>query len=166
MKKITFIRHAKSSWDFPHLSDHDRPLNDRGERDLPLMARYCAQHLKAPQHLYSSTALRAKLTAEVFAEAWLMEDEAIGLHRELFHCSASALLQFIKRIPDHLHHIGLAGHNPGLTDGINMLCKQGYLDNLPTTGVFELDLDIKSWKNVKKDCGQKLSYVYPKQLKA
>jgi hypothetical protein len=47
-----------------------------------------------------------------------------------------------------------------------MLCKQGYLDNLPTTGVFELDLDIKSWKNVKKDCGQKLSYVYPKQLKA
>ena len=30
MKSLYFIRHAKSDWSINHLSDIDRPLNERG----------------------------------------------------------------------------------------------------------------------------------------
>ena len=39
MKKVTLVRHAKSSWDDVSLRDHDRPLNKRGKRDAPRMGR-------------------------------------------------------------------------------------------------------------------------------
>ena len=31
MKRLILTRHAKSSWDDPAMTDHDRPLNDRGK---------------------------------------------------------------------------------------------------------------------------------------
>ncbi|MGR3493424.1 MAG: SixA phosphatase family protein, partial [Shimia sp.] len=30
MNRLILMRHAKSSWDHPDLTDHDRPLNERG----------------------------------------------------------------------------------------------------------------------------------------
>jgi len=39
MKTLLLIRHAKSSWDQPGLSDFDRPLNERGKKDAPVMAK-------------------------------------------------------------------------------------------------------------------------------
>ena len=39
MKNLLILRHAKSSWKHPDLSDHDRPLNKRGKHDAPLMGR-------------------------------------------------------------------------------------------------------------------------------
>ena len=38
-KRITLLRHAKSSWSNANLGDRDRPLNHRGKRDAPVMAR-------------------------------------------------------------------------------------------------------------------------------
>ena len=39
MKYLLLIRHAKSSWDSPTLKDHDRPLNERGNKEAPMMAQ-------------------------------------------------------------------------------------------------------------------------------
>ena len=38
-KILLIIRHAKSSWEVGTLSDFDRPLNDRGKKDAPMMAK-------------------------------------------------------------------------------------------------------------------------------
>ena len=39
MKTLLIMRHAKSSWNYPELSDYDRPLNARGKRDAPRMGK-------------------------------------------------------------------------------------------------------------------------------
>ena len=39
MKKLFLIRHAKSSWENPDLSDFERPLNNRGIQNAPVMAK-------------------------------------------------------------------------------------------------------------------------------
>ena len=39
MKHLYLVRHAKSSWSDTSLPDFDRPLNDRGKKDAPEMAR-------------------------------------------------------------------------------------------------------------------------------
>jgi phosphohistidine phosphatase len=38
MKKLILVRHAKSSWDNPDLTDFERVLNKRGIRDAQFMS--------------------------------------------------------------------------------------------------------------------------------
>ena len=71
MKNIILIRHAKSSWDSPLFKDFDRPLNERGLHDAPIMAKRLLEHKISLDAILSSTALRAKTTANHFAKALL-----------------------------------------------------------------------------------------------
>ena len=66
MKKLFLIRHAKSSWENPDLSDFERPLNNRGIQNAPVMAKRFIKKWNAPQILLCSPATRAKQTAEYF----------------------------------------------------------------------------------------------------
>ena len=38
-RRLIVMRHAKSSWDSDAHNDHARPLNKRGRRDAPAIAR-------------------------------------------------------------------------------------------------------------------------------
>ena len=67
MKTLLLIRHAKSSWDEPGISDFDRPLNERGKKDAPIMAKRVKEKAIELDHLISSPAKRAKKTAKYFA---------------------------------------------------------------------------------------------------
>jgi phosphohistidine phosphatase len=67
MKSVLILRHAKSSWKHPELSDHDRPLNKRGKRDAPIMGRLLKKEDLVPDIIMTSTAIRARSTAEPLA---------------------------------------------------------------------------------------------------
>ena len=69
MKLLLILRHAKSSWKDPDLDDHDRPLNKRGRRDAPRMGRLLRKEDLLPDLILSSTAVRARMTAEMVADA-------------------------------------------------------------------------------------------------
>ncbi len=68
MKTLLLMRHAKSDWDADYESDHDRPLNDRGLKSARLMGRVLADEGLVPDLIISSTALRARTTAELATE--------------------------------------------------------------------------------------------------
>ena len=68
VKDVCFVRHAKSSWDQPGLKDFDRPLDNRGLHDAPMMARKMKELGLIPDYLISSGANRAKSTAEYFRQ--------------------------------------------------------------------------------------------------
>ena len=59
MKILYLVRHAKSSWKDDSISDAERPLNKRGERDAPFMAELLCMKGIRPDLLVSSPALRA-----------------------------------------------------------------------------------------------------------
>jgi len=61
MKTLLILRHAKSSWKHPELSDHDRPLNKRGKRDAPIIGKLLRKKGLVPDVIFSSTAVRANL---------------------------------------------------------------------------------------------------------
>ena len=67
MKILTLIRHAKSSWKDSNLSDRQRPLNKRGERDAPVMGKRIAEHGIRPSLIICSPAARARSTAKIIA---------------------------------------------------------------------------------------------------
>ncbi len=163
MKRIFLIRHAKSSWAHPELVDHDRPLNKRGFRDAPFMAVMLKEKYPILDSICTSTALRAKTTAEYFANSYGIEDEHIHLYPELFHAGLSQILSVIGILPNTYKHVAIFGHNPGWTWFANTI-PDVQIDNIPTCGIAVIRTPIDSWVDFDiKDCVLE-SFYYPKQF--
>jgi phosphohistidine phosphatase len=161
MKTLVIIRHAKSSWDNPLLSDFDRPLNDRGKEDAPEMAKRLQRTKITPGIWLSSNAKRAYSTAKRFADVFGVDHSEIQQLDELYHASDSRLLETVHSIPAKHDVAFLFGHNPGLTDFVNQVSNLR-TDNIPTCGVVVLQLP--SWKKAGHEPAELLLYDYPKNL--
>ena len=99
MKTLFLGRHAKSSWDDSGLSDFERPLNDRGERDAPEMGRRLAQKHRTADLILCSAAVRARTTAAILAKKWGYEGDLL-LEPKLYEASSSQMLDFIQELED------------------------------------------------------------------
>ena len=106
MKTLFLIRHAKSSWSTPDLKDEERPLNDRGNRDAPMVARRMAQSWPVPDKIICSQAQRAQETAAIMSALWWNE-RSIEIDRGLYDGSASSSLEIIARIPADVNSLAL-----------------------------------------------------------
>lgn len=161
MKRLLIVRHAKSSWEFSQLSDFERPLNSRGEQDVPDMAQRFQRSGIRPDLIITSPANRALTTAQGFAQTLSIPKEAIVLDEDHYHGSSDTLRTLIRASPDEHDCIMIFGHNPGLTFLINELSDLR-LDNLPTCGVCGIEFQLNRWKDVKKGTGKKFYYDFPK----
>src|SRR5688572_19085866 len=113
MKTLYVLRHAKSSWNDPHLSDFDRPLNDRGERTAPFIGKLMRDRGLIPDVVISSPARRALETAKLVREAAGIEPDILFDER-IYEASPQALRQVAAEADDLLASIMLVGHNPGI----------------------------------------------------
>lgn len=163
MKKILFVRHAKSSWADMTISDKARPLNKRGKRDAPVMAQRCKEYGLDVDLIISSPAVRAYSTAKIFHEVYKLK-APIQKEEYLYHGDPSDFEEALCGVDDQLECIAIFGHNPGITYLANDLDSNRYIDNVPTAGVVIGVIDIDCWedftiaKTVLKD------FLYPKQL--
>ncbi|MEK6476856.1 histidine phosphatase family protein [Catalinimonas sp. 4WD22] len=163
MKTLFLIRHAKSSWDDPSLDDFDRPLNDRGKKDAPKMGKRLKKQKIHPDLMVSSTAKRAKKTAQAIADALDYAEKHIQWRDELYHAGPETILRVIQKVDDKVGQLFLFGHNPGLTDIANRIGASP-IDNIVTTGIYALQLDITSWQDAQLNGKAKLLfYDYPKK---
>lgn len=161
MKKIILIRHAKSSWDNPWLTDHDRPLSDRGLRDAPIMAKRLKKRKIYPDLILCSTATRAVETAKILAKEFEFPEKEILFEKNLYHASPNKILKYIHLQKDAKDTMIVVGHNPGFNELIEYL--GGKLENLPTSGQFGFLVKSDRWS----DFGPKTAEVwfvdYPKK---
>jgi len=164
MKQLLVIRHAKSSWDNPDLQDNERPLNKRGLEDAPLMANVLRTHNFNLDKIFSSSALRAKMTTEIFAKELNIPESMIEYTDELYNASRREILNFIKRLDNKYESIAIVGHNPGLTDLVHFLLYD-FDYELPTCAVVGIDLDLEKWSDIKSGTGSLKFFEYPKKYK-
>ncbi len=162
MKTLLLIRHAKSSWDSPGLSDFDRPLNERGKKDAPEMAERLKDKKIAIDHFISSPAKRARRTARAFAEVYDVKKDKIEMVEELYMADTSAFLKTVQSADDKHDTIALFSHNPGITEFANSLSSVT-TDNMPTCSIFAVQADIKSWKDFEAAVKKFLFFDYPKK---
>ena len=160
MKHLYLVRHAKSSWDEPGLSDFDRPLNKRGKKDAPLMGEIIAGKKIKPEIIISSPAQRARKTALAFAEAFGIKKNEIIFDEKVYEASPADLMEIIQNINDDVKSVMLFGHNPGLTNLSNSLSKKN-IDNIPTCGIVALKINA-SWKNLSQSPVELEFFEYPK----
>lgn len=161
MKKLILVRHGKSSWDNP-LEDKKRPLKPRGEKDATLIAEAFEPHFTEPIKLYTSKAVRAKTTAEIFKIILEIDDSDFQTTDELYTFDAEKILEFIKKQDDSEEQLMLFGHNPAFTVLVNDLGNRS-MNNLPTTGLAVIEFAVEKWSNIEK--GETLLTLFPKDFK-
>ena len=129
MIRLALVRHAKSDWGDPGLADHDRPLNDRGMRDAPVMAARLAASGFRPDVILASTALRARTTAEAFAAEL---GAAVSLDPELYGAPAATLLA--AAAAPRAGSVVVVAHDPGMSVLAGRLSGEG-IAHMPTCAV-------------------------------
>lgn len=149
MKTLLILRHAKSGHDDPTVTDHERPLNERGKRDAPRVGKLLGEIGPPPDLILCSTAKRTRATAKRVIEAGALAAPLI-LADELYHASAEGYLAVVRQQPDHCERILLVGHNPGLEELYAGLT--GRHESLPTAALAVLALDIDSWQAATTSC--------------
>ncbi len=161
MKHLLLTRHAKSSWDFINLDDFDRPLNERGKRDAPAMAKRLFKKDINIDLFVSSPAVRALTTAGHFAEAYDQKHKHIVQVPELYEASVATFYKVVAGLDNDVKSVALFSHNPGITDFVNSF-KLAFVDNIPTCGVFAIKIPIKKWSDFKDAPKEFWFFDYPK----
>lgn len=164
MKNLLLIRHAKSSWDNPDLDDKERPLNERGLNDAPLMVNILKNYNIVFDKIFCSTALRAKMTLEIFAKSLNIDSQKIVFTDELYNASRREILNFLKQLDNKFDNVAVVGHNPGLTDLAHFLLYD-FLNTLSTCSMLYIELEINKWSDLKSGMGTLKFYEYPKKYK-
>ena len=161
MKRLILIRHAKSSWDSTTTKDFDRPLNNRGELSLPVMAKTLTKLNLTKLSVLSSSALRAKQTAVGICSKIGFNLQKINFIDNLYHSSPKTMCTYINKGCDANDTVLLFAHNPGITDAVSYFSGHE-ISNMPTCGIVYIDFDIQSWSLVSNGLGMFKHFDYPK----
>lgn len=162
MKRLTLVRHAKSSRDDPALPDVDRPLNGRGKDDAREMGRRLAARGVAPDEVVTSPAKRARSTARKIARELGYPLEALREDDAIYDADLATLLDVVRGLDEGRRHVLLVGHNPGLTDLAGFLSSTPVGD-LPTCAVVSLGFEAETWAEVGEASGAVVFADSPKR---
>ena len=161
-KTLLVIRHAKSSWDIGTLNDFERPLNERGKKDVPLMAKKLIDKKILIDAFVSSPAKRAKKTAELFCEAFGKKEEAVLYVSMLYQAVADDFYEVVEQLDDSFNTVAIFSHNPGITEFVNTLTDAVRIDNMPTCSVYAIQVQTSKWADFKKAKKEFLFFDFPK----
>ena len=174
MKYLTVVRHAKSSWDQPGTSDHDRALNERGLRSAPAIATFLAKTyfgangappmLPAPDRVVSSTALRALTTAQLLLEPLKLGRSSLTLDSRLYLAEPTVILDAVRHLDENSAHTLMVGHNPGLSDFVDRMLARTTIPGMPTCAAVIMALPHAYWGLADWAEAQLIAYVTPKAL--
>lgn len=160
MKTLLVLRHAKSSWDHPHLSDFDRPLNGRGKKAAPFMGSLMAEKGLVPEVIVSSPANRARTTAEKAAEAGGF-DASVEFDERIYGAGTNGLLYVIAGFDNAAETAMIVGHNPGFEMLVSVLT--GEHRRMPTAALAVIDLDIDRWSDAGSGSGKLRRLFIPRE---
>ena len=161
MKTLLVLRHAKSSWDHSELSDHDRPLSRRGNRAAPRMGRLLVEQGLVPDLILSSTAERARTTAELVADE-CAPPPPIDYLPSLYGADPQTYLEAASDSGDDLERVMVVGHNPGIESLVALLT--GSYERMPTAALACIELQVENWENAVDAKGRLAGLWRPKEL--
>ena len=162
MKSILLFRHGKSNWNAQYDNDHERPLSRRGVKAAKLMGKYAFRIKQVPDKIISSSALRAKTTAELAVKFGNWNSD-FSLNSEIYHCSKETLQTIITKQDPNIHDICLVGHQPTFLFFLNELTGENLL-RCPTASMAKITLTVDRWKEVEPGKGFLSWFKSPKEL--
>jgi phosphohistidine phosphatase len=162
-KKLLIVRHAKSDWGNARITDFNRPINERGKTNAPIMGKRLKEKGILPDAVISSPALRAITTAKLFTHELGFSAAKIKQEKLIYEASCSSLLKIINDFDNAQEMVALFGHNNGITD-LAVYLTDAEIFNIPTSGMVMINFPFDDWKMVGKNTGEVEFFDYPKNL--
>jgi phosphohistidine phosphatase len=162
MKHLYLMRHAKSSWKDSSLSDHQRPLNQRGKKAAPLMGELLNHQELIPDIILCSTAKRARATVDGLLQALDFEGE-IHFYDQLYHADIHTYFDQLQKLPLTIRAAMIVGHNPTMSHFINVVCH--VYEHMPTAAIAHVAFDCDVWSAVSLETDRRLENIWrPREL--
>ena len=151
VKKIILFRHGESDWETDNGNDHERPLVNSGIAAAEKMGRYLTQANEIPDYVISSTALRARTTAESAMDVGGWSCPMV-LESGIYGGNPQFLLNLIKNQDDTLSSICLVGHEPNFSSFISQSTDSNKI-HFPTASMAKIEYKIDFWREVSMGFG-------------
>jgi len=145
MKRVLLLRHAKSKRGPEYDTDFERPLAKRGKGDSAKVGAFLTEQDLIPDQIYSSSAKRARQTAERCAEAAGYEGE-IRFHDTLYMGGVEAYLDLLANTDDSAVTVLCVGHNPDMAEMVETL--SGHWARMPTAALARIEFDVEHWEDL------------------
>ena len=171
MTILAVMRHAKSDWGQPGLSDFDRPLNERGRKAARRVGRELRRRRVRFDHVIASPAVRMRETLDELWRGYEAELE-VSFEPRVYDASLATLVALVRAIPARVHAPLLVGHNPGLHQLVLELTandeeglRRQVEDKLPTAAVALIELPALRWDETAAGSGNIRELILPRELK-
>lgn len=154
LSRLLLMRHAKSSWSEGGLSDHERPLNERGQTSASAVGAALYARGYAPDLIWSSDSKRTRETAMRLIRA-IPGPQTVNYTADFYHAGVQDVLRVCGTTPEPDGALMLLGHNPGWSELHHYFT--GQYHDYPTGACTVLTrvpkgqsdwLDPKAWKFV------------------
>ncbi len=156
-KTLLLLRHAKSSWKDKGLKDFDRPLKEKGEVAAKLIGKMLYHSAIVPDVVLSSPAKRARETAEIVTKHGKFPGKIQYLD-DLYMGEPRDYIRALREMPEEVGSVMLVGHNPGMEIFLQML--EGNINDLSTSTLAMLELDLTNWSNINSSTTGKLIHFW------
>ena len=162
MKTLFLLRHAKSSWKDDNLDDFERPLKKKGLGDAQLMGKLIRQREIGLDLVISSSAERARQTAQLVLMSAGLQVE-VRYDDRIYEAGMRRLLTLVSRLDNQANSVMLVGHNPGFEDLLKTLT--GEIHSMPTATLAGIEFDVDDWGQIKARSGRLTLLLTPKELR-
>ena len=165
-RRIVLFRHAKADW--PQMSDHERPLADRGRMDAAVAGRRLAD-IGIPFDLaLCSTAVRTRETWKLAVQEFPQRPKTVYEER-IYDASPGELIALLNETSDEVDNLLVIGHNPGMHaladalagtaegDALARMNRSGF----PTSAIAVVSF-TGSWKSLEHGVGTLLDFWTPR----
>ncbi|GGV70678.1 SixA phosphatase family protein [Streptomyces massasporeus] len=121
-RMIVLFRHAKADW--PQVTDHERPLADRGRTEAAEAGRRLADTGIAFDLALCSTAVRTRETWKLAVQEFPQRPKTVYEER-IYEASPGELIALLNETPDDARNVLMIGHNPGIQGLAEVLAGSG-----------------------------------------
>lgn len=142
MKTLYVLRHGQAAPEGEATTDHDRPLTRRGQADVQRAALALRERPSSPSLVLSSSATRARRTAELCHPACAGGAE-LSIVDELYLAGPDSYLAALAARGRSHGAAMVVGHNPGLEQLVHQLTERS--EHLATASLVEIELPIEAW---------------------
>ena len=155
------MRHGKSDWDADARSDHARPLAKRGILSAERMGEVIRDLGTIPGLVISSTAVRARATAELarITGGW---PSRLILEDDLYGASPRGALEVVERYAGDCERVMIVGHEPTWSMLIRQLT--GGSCAVRTATVADIEIHASDWDAITSASGTLVSLLQARQF--
>lgn len=161
MVTLILMRHAKSSWDDPFLTDFERPLNKRGQRSAKALGDWLRANALVPDEVISSSSTRTGQTFE-----GLNLDTPVRFTRALYHAGPAQMWQVLAQAKGK--RVLMLAHNPGIAEFAEQIVQtppdHARFWDYPTGATVVVEFPVERWSDARSGTGRVTHFVIPREL--